>query len=74
MWFFLENNYQNYSFFLTLKQVDPDNEYLVEEIESLKRPVLKELITKLGGTQDDITGKSKTELRAIARDLHLKKA
>ena len=54
--------------------MDPDNEYLVEEIESLKRPVLKELITKLGGTQDDITGKSKTELRAIARDLHLKKA
>lgn len=55
------------------KQADPENEYLVEEIESLKRPVLKEFILRNGGSKDDITAKSKTELRAIARDLHLKK-
>ena len=34
---------------------------------------MKEFILRNGGSQDDITAKSKTELRAIARDLHLKK-
>ena len=55
------------------KLADPENEYLVEELESLQRPVLKEFILRNGGSQDDITAKSKAELRAIACDLHLKK-
>ena len=47
------------------KLVDPENEYLEEEIEDLKRQPLKDFILRKGGTQDDITAKSKTELRAI---------
>ena len=49
------------------KQVDPENEYLEEEIETLKRQQLKDLIMRKGGKQDDITSKSKTELRAIGK-------
>ena len=47
------------------KQVDPENEFLEEEIETLKRQQLKDLILRKGGKQSDITSKSKTELRAI---------
>ena len=47
------------------KLVDPENEYLEEEIENLKRQSLKDFIIRKGGTQDDVTAKSKTELRAI---------
>ena len=55
------------------KNVDPDNEYLEEEIHQLKRQVLKDFILRKGGTEDDITGKSKTELRDHAAYLHRKK-
>ena len=34
------------------KQVDPENEYLEEEIEDLKRQTLKDFILRKGGTQD----------------------
>lgn len=54
------------------KNVDPDNEYLEEEIHFLKRPVLKEFILRKGGTDADVSGKSKTELRNFAAYLHRK--
>ena len=55
------------------KNVDPENEYLEEEIHNLKRQVLKDFIIRKGGSEEDITGKSKTELRDHAAYLHRKK-
>jgi SNF2 family DNA or RNA helicase len=54
------------------KEVDPENEYLEEEIKFLKRDVLKEFILRKGGTEEDICGKSKTDLRNFAAHLHRK--
>ena len=54
------------------KEIDPDNEYLEEEIKFLKRDKLKELILRKGGTDADVTGKSKTDLRNFAAHLHRK--